>query len=277
MRNHTARQAAAAPVAGAGSTPDNDAVILAAGSGTRLGERHPKCLVMIGGRRLIDHQLDALAAVGVPRPVVVVGYERDRVCEALAGRARIVVNERYAHTNSLYSFLLAREHVAGATFVLNADVLFDPRVVELLARRRASAVACDSSSGGDAEHMKVEMRRGRLLAMSKSLDTSRCGGENLGVLRLDAATAARAFGAAETLFARGADQAWLAEAINAVACRGTVECVDVAGTPWIEIDYPEDLERARRTVWPAIAAQSGRHRMAPCWRFPLLTPEEVAA
>jgi choline kinase len=206
---------------------------------------------------------------------VVVGYERERVCAAVGDRAQIVVNDRYAQTNSMYSFLLAREHVSGGAFILNADVLFDPRVALRLARRRGSALACDSSSGHDAEHMKVEMRRGSLRLMSKSLDASRCGGENLGVLRLDAAAVLRAFAAADELVSRGEERAWLAAAINAVARHQSIECVDVAGTPWIEIDYPEDLEQARRAVWPAIAMQPGGHRMAPCWRFPLLATEDA--
>jgi choline kinase len=34
-----------------------------------------------------------------------------------------------------------------------------------------------------------------------------------------------------------------------VAIRG----VDIADLPWIEIDFPDDLERARRRVWPQIS------------------------
>jgi choline kinase len=238
-----------------------DAIILAAGAGTRLGTGRPKCLTQIGGRLLIDHQLDALAAAGVRSPVVVVGFQREQVCDALRGRARVVVNERYAETNSLYSFLLAREQVRAATFVLNADVLFDPRVAIRLARRRGSALACDSTSGHEAEHMKVEIRRGNLRSMSKTLATRRCAGENLGVLRLDARAARLAFAAAHKLIAGGDEQAWLAAAINVVARRERIECVDVAGTPWVEIDFPADLEHARGMVWPAISGSQRRRRV----------------
>jgi choline kinase len=237
-----------------------DAIILAAGSGRRLGTGRPKCLTKIGGRHLIDHQLDALAAAGVRRPVVVVGYKRDEVRAALAGRARVVVNERYARTNSMYSFLLAREHVHGTTFVLNADVLFDPVVAQRLARRAGSALACDLRSGDEAEHMKVEIRGGRLRSMSKTLVADRCHAENLGLLCLDAEAAQAAFAAAEELVAQGRERAWLADAINAVARRERIECVDVEGAPWVEIDYPGDLAHARRTVWPAIATRTRRRR-----------------
>ncbi|MEA2149815.1 MAG: hypothetical protein QOD69_1645 [Solirubrobacteraceae bacterium] len=254
-----------------------DAIILAAGSGRRLGTGRPKCLTMIGGRRLIDHQLDALAAAGVRRPVVVVGYKREQVIAALAGRARVVVNKRYAHTNSMYSFLLAREHVRGATFVLNADVLFDPLVAQRLARRPGSALACDSTSGDEDEHMKVEMADGRLRSMSKTLGTRLCAGENLGLLCLDETAAREAFEAAATLVALGGERAWLAAAINAIARRESIECVDVAGTPWVEIDFPADLAHARRTVWPAIARRSQPRRAARDWRIALAAHEGVAA
>ncbi|MEA2157471.1 MAG: hypothetical protein QOE11_3611 [Solirubrobacteraceae bacterium] len=254
-----------------------DAIILAAGAGTRLGSGRPKCLTEIGGRPLIHHQLDALAAAGVRNPVVVAGFEREQVCDALRGRARVVVNERFAETNSLYSFLLARDQVRGPAFVLNADVLFDPRVATRLARRGGSALACDSTSGDESEHMKIEVRRGRLRSMSKTLSSLRCSGENLGVLRLDAKAMRLAFAAAERLVAAGSENAWLAAAINEVARRENIDCVDVAGTPWVEIDFPADLERARALVWPAIVAGSRRRRLAVAWRHPLLAGEEALA
>ena len=81
-----------------------DALILAAGSGRRLRLNRPKCLVELGGRPLIDHQLQALAWAGVDRVVVVAGYMADDVMAALPPGLPVVVNEDYAETNSLYSF-----------------------------------------------------------------------------------------------------------------------------------------------------------------------------
>ena len=48
-----------------------DALILAAGRGTRLREGRAKCLVDLGGRPLVHHQLDALRSAGVGRFIVV--------------------------------------------------------------------------------------------------------------------------------------------------------------------------------------------------------------
>jgi MurNAc alpha-1-phosphate uridylyltransferase len=66
------------------------AMVLAAGQGKRmrpLSATIPKPLVEVGGRSLIDHCLDGLAAVGVKRAVVNVHYLADQVEKHLAGRS----------------------------------------------------------------------------------------------------------------------------------------------------------------------------------------------
>lgn len=74
------------------------AVILAAGVGSRLqtvSGGAPKCLIDIGGRALIMHQLEMLADHGVGPVIVVLGYRADEVKAVIGDRAQIVVNERY--------------------------------------------------------------------------------------------------------------------------------------------------------------------------------------
>ena len=65
------------------------AMVLAAGLGTRLKpltDDRPKALVEVGGRPLIDHVLDRLAAVGVERAVVNLHAFADRLEAHLARR-----------------------------------------------------------------------------------------------------------------------------------------------------------------------------------------------
>ncbi len=63
----------------------DQAVILAAGRGTRLGNEYtkglPKCLLELGGQTLLRHQIAALQAVGVRGIVVVTGYRKEQVEE----------------------------------------------------------------------------------------------------------------------------------------------------------------------------------------------------
>jgi molybdenum cofactor cytidylyltransferase len=54
------------------------AVLLAAGSGSRMGNR-PKCLLELGGVPLIRRQLIALSGAGVDELVVVLGHYAERI------------------------------------------------------------------------------------------------------------------------------------------------------------------------------------------------------
>jgi bifunctional UDP-N-acetylglucosamine pyrophosphorylase / glucosamine-1-phosphate N-acetyltransferase len=68
---------------------DAIAVVLAAGLGTRMKSELPKVLIPVLGRPMIEYVLDALAAVGIARTIVVVGYRAQDVQNLLAGRPGI--------------------------------------------------------------------------------------------------------------------------------------------------------------------------------------------
>ncbi len=233
------------------------AIILAAGQGRRLNGSttpRPKCLYEVGGISLLHHQLLALADAGVHDVVIVVGFQQHRIRRAADGLARFVVNERFAETNSLSSFLLARPLVDADVVVMNSDVYFHPDLLGRLSAAEGDALLYDSSSGHDHEHMKVSVHEGTLVEMSKDLPWSRTDGENVGMLRFSARTAEHLFDAGEVIVGNNGDRSWLAAAVNRVSANRPIHCIDVAGLPWVEIDFPHDLVRARNEVFPAVTA-----------------------
>lgn len=208
----------------------------------------------IGGRPLVHHQVQALARAGIDDLTIVVGYEQEQVRRSVGVHARYVTNEDYATTNSMYSFLLARPVVCDDVVVLNSDVFFHPDLLDVLLDAGADALLYDGRSGDDDEQMKIRLDGDRLVEMSKSLPVHQVSGENLGMLYLSERTANAAFDAAHTLTEEGELRAWLAMAVNAAARAHHIRCVDVDGAPWVEIDFPEDLDRARLEVYPAVAS-----------------------
>jgi choline kinase len=229
-------------------------LILAAGCGSRLAAATPKCLVEVGGRPLLLHQLEAARAAGAQRVTLVTGYGHELVRAVADDDVDIVYNDLYAETNSLYSFWLAGQKVRGDVLLLNCDVLFPQQVLSGLLACQGSSLAFDSRSGDNEEHMKVSVHDGRLLEMSKRLSVRKTHGENLGLLHLTEEVARAAFDAAARLLRRGRQRDWVGAAINVVARHHPIACVDVAGLPWVEIDYPHDLAAARTQIWPAMAA-----------------------
>jgi choline kinase len=238
-------------------------LVLAAGRGSRLGNAGhavPKCLLEIARRPLIEHQLDALAEAGVGPTIVVAGYAADEVRETVGIRAELVVNTRWNTTNSLYSLWMARDRIEEAVLILNSDVLFCPEVLDRVLAQPGDAVAFDGASGRAREQMKVRADRGRVVDMGKDLAADAVSGENVGIIKLTATTARDLFEVAERMIRSGETTHWLASAVRELAVDHSIAAVDVAGLPWIEIDFPTDLNRARKEVWPAIERATRKRR-----------------
>jgi choline kinase len=232
------------------------AVILAAGMGSRLNSMTgggSKALVDIGGRPLILHTLEALADHGVGPVLVIVGHEADKLQNVIGDRAEVLLNEQFAETNSLYSLWLARDWIKqGPLLLLNCDLFFDPRILGELLNEPGNVVAYDSTSSRGHEQTKVALRQRRVVDIGKDLPAASARGESLGLLKFDAEGTRVMLATAEQLIADGHENAWVIEATR-IACRQvTLFGLNVAGYPWAEIDFPYDLDVARREVWPLI-------------------------
>lgn len=243
------------------------AVILAAGVGSRLQSLSggkPKCLVQVGDRPIILHQLEALADHGVGPVLVVLGYRADEVKQVIGQRAETIVNDRYEDTNSLYSLRLAREWVTGPFILLNSDLFFHPDILDRLLEASGNALAYDSTSSRGREQTKVAVKERRVVDIGKDVPPGSARGESLGLLKFDAAGATAMLQLADALIRDGHEQAWVMEATRAVCQMVPISAVNIAGLAWTEIDFPYDLDVARRDVWPLI--YKARWRRQVYWK-----------
>lgn len=244
------------------------AVILAAGMGSRLKAAtggKAKALLEVGGRSLILHQLEALADHGIGPVLVVVGYQADEVRREIGDRAETLVNERYTQTNSLYSLWLARQWIKGPFVLLNCDLFFDPQILARVVEEAGNVLAYDSTSSRGREQTKVAIKQRRVVDLGKDLPASSARGESLGLLKFDEEGARAIVQMADSLVrAGGQESAWVIEATRAVCSQISIYGVNVAGEAWAEIDFPYDLDVARREVWPTI--YRGRWKKHFYWR-----------
>ncbi len=241
------------------------AIILAAGVGRRLEPRlrgKPKCLLVIGGKTLLARLLEALAAAAVREAVVVVGHGAEAVRDAIgasqAGVAvRYVVNPDY-RKGAILSLWCAREELDDDVLVMDADVLCPPALVaRLVASPHPSCFLLDGRVMPSGEEQILMARGGRVhdiaktRAIASSYDTY---GESVGFLKVarDAAPILRA--ALDAAVAAGRDDIEHEQVFPELMRQCVVGYERIDGTPWIEIDFPEDIERAEREVLPRIAA-----------------------
>lgn len=230
------------------------AVILAAGNGTRMGRLtadRPKAMLEVAGRPLIERQIEALASFGVNDVTVVVGYQQERLRDHLGGRVHYIENPSYKTTNSLYSLWLARERLVNGAIVMNADILVTPELLgRLMEAPVEDAALIDPSSELGAEEMKVKTWLGFAVDFGKDLPAKESNGENVGILKFGVAGGRRLARHLDTLVALGNTKAWAPAAFRVLAQEWPIRAIPTGDARWTEIDFPDDLERARQLVAP---------------------------
>jgi L-glutamine-phosphate cytidylyltransferase len=239
------------------------ALILAAGRGTRIrsihGER-PKCLISCDGETILDHQINGLLDAGIREIGIVVGYESHQILDHVSaryrhdiGRFQFIVNPLFEKTNNIYSVWVARTWLRGSPFIcLNADVLCDPEIL-----RPAVAATAPISMIVDPEWrdetMKVIIRNGRVIRMSKAITRDQFSGTYIGITTFSAEVQPRFFRTMDKLISAGKVNEFFNVAVQDLADEGVVVgSTSTAGIPWAEIDDPTDLAFARENVFPRL-------------------------
>lgn len=246
------------------------AIILAAGRGSRLAlhnpDGHPKCLMRFGGRSLLARHLEVLHRLGVPRADLVLGFEADRILEhvaTLSARPEVAFhfNPRYEQ-GSVLSLLAAADTLRGGapSLIMDADVLYHPDILRRLAETRIeNCYLLDRDFAPGDEPVKIAVRDGHMVEFRKRLPPGLRHdllGESVGFFRFGPAMGEALARECERYEAEGLGDAPHEEALRdlLLARPDDFGYEDVTGLPWIEIDFPEDVERAAEEVLPAIRA-----------------------
>ncbi len=128
------------------------AVVMAAGKGTRMKSELPKVLIPVCGRPMIDYVLDALAAAGIDRTIVVVGYRAADVQQALAERRDVQFALQEQQLGTGHAVMMCRpllaEHDGPVLIVAGDSPLVQPASLRaLLADFAARPAACILGTG----------------------------------------------------------------------------------------------------------------------------------
>jgi choline kinase len=233
------------------------AILLAAGVGKRLTGAHdgPKVLLEFGGSTLIERHLAALSANGVTDIVVNVGHEAQALRAVLNGRADSIDNPDYRR-GSLVSLWVQRDLLrSGRTvLVMDGDVLYDRRMIERLLSGKGDAVLLvDRELEPGDEPVKVCFRDGMMVDFRKRPEHDHdWHGESVGFFKFSPAMAAALADACDAYVAAGRLDVEYEEAIRDLMLTDPdrFSHLDVTDLPWTEIDFPEDVEKARRVILP---------------------------
>ena len=227
-------------------------VILAAGRSSRLYPLTidtPKPLLEIGDQSIIERSLQLMQDAGISDVVVVVGFQQEKVRQALADRVRFVVNPFYATTNNMASLWFAIPEMQGEDFIyVHGDVIYHESLLERMVKdptKHGISLLIDYGPV-DEEAMKVRTSGGNFVESSKDIPLSEAAGEWTGLTRFSASATTELSNTIEALLLSGAYQRYDTAAFNQLAQNNMpFHLLATDGLPWCEIDTKEDLDRAR--------------------------------
>ena len=224
------------------------AVILAAGMGTRLGRPFPKPLTPLSdGRTIMRQQMENLTAVFGDdlRISTVVGFKLDLILEAFPD-VNYIYNEAYDQTNTNRSLLKAlRLSSAGGVLWMNGDVVFDPAVLSAVRSHivaEQSFICVNTAAVGEEEVKYTIDSNGLVAQLSKQVVDAR--GESVGINYVSAQDKATLI----TRLAECVESDYFERGIElAIEKDGmSVLPVDIGEMFAVEVDFEEDLDRANK-------------------------------
>ncbi|MCZ2403451.1 phosphocholine cytidylyltransferase family protein [Paenarthrobacter sp. Z7-10] len=228
------------------------AVILAAGMGTRLARPHPKSLTELrDGRTIMHQQVQNLqrAFAKKLRLTVVVGYKLEQILEHVP-HASFVYNENFDQTNTSKSLLKAlRNSGKGGVLWMNGDVVFDPQILEMLRpyiKEDRSFVTVDVSSVSDEEVKYTVDEGGFINSLSKAVPSTEAKGEAVGINYVSSKDKKRL----RKRLVEVPEQEYFEGGIELTIQQDGIQWlpIDISEFYAVEVDFPDDLIRANDSI-----------------------------
>jgi len=107
-----------------------------------------------------------------------------------------------------------------------------------------------------AEEMKVKVKDELVVDISKEMDPFDADGENVGIVKFSASGAKLLIGYMDQLISNGGANEWAPRAFLEFSRYHPLHALSTRGLPWIEIDFPEDYERAVDDIFPKLSIQA---------------------
>jgi len=251
-------------------------IYLAAGVCQRLRPltyKTNKCLVQIGEKTLIEHFLDGIAEwPDIAGVHIVIGHCAEQIKKKIGSRykgisIKYLYNPFYSVTGAAQSLWLAKDVFnKNKCLIVEGDHFMDKRLLQKLAGSPyENCLLVDDSeelefaeetivigAGGIVNKLAWDSS-GNLGYIKSDIPKPLIIGEAVFVIKLGK-DASRVFSAEleQYLLEEGPSKKEIPEVLNRTFKICDTQYISTEGLPWIEIDFPKDLDRARNEIYPRI-------------------------
>ena len=243
------------------------AIILAAGIGKRLGkksENSPKSLLKFNGISLLERHFKLLQYFQVEEVIIVVGYESQMIKDEinrlnLNHWVKTIYNPNFTQ-GSVVSLWYAREILEQENnlLVMDADVLYDYRILErLINTSNENCLLLDRDFEPGVEPVKICVKDNLIVEFRKEINPDikyDLWGESVGFFRFSGEGLNKLVKRANFYIENSLENEPYEDIIRDLLLEKPeiFGYEDITGFSWIEIDFAEDIIKAKGEILPQI-------------------------
>ena len=240
-----------------------EAVILAAGMGTRLSDAmagKPKGFIIFDRYPIIEESVRKLLKQGVEKIWIVTGYQPhnfENLIDKYPRSVQTIWNPEFENSGTMYSLYCARDYVKGAFLLLESDIIYEQKALSELINSPSEECILLSGFTQSGDEVFVETKDNCLVCMSK--DQSQLGdkpsGELVGIVKLSPKLFFCMQQHAKDHFAHSLFYDYETEALVAAGKEIDIDCLVLEDLVWAEIDDEVHLQRAKDEIYPIIKSR----------------------
>ena len=222
-----------------------DALILAAGQGTRLGlNDSQKCLIAFGTSSLIEYQIKCLNELGIKNIHIITGYFPEKIKSKIGDSANYIQNPEFSSTNNICSILCAKNFMSDDFICIYGDLFFDKKILKNCLSSTKDIVLTVEKNLRE-ETSRVKIKDNKITLVNKNINFNEADGNFIGMAKFSKNITKKLFNSIEKI-AKNDSQSYYTSAIEDLIQNGTdVHFVTTENLSWMDIDTPDDLIHAQ--------------------------------
>jgi len=231
------------------------AIIMAAGKGSRLGELtkdKPKSFLEIKGKKLIEYNIEMLHKYGITDIIIVIGYRDQDFVELTKDiqGIRLVYNPFYEMVNVLGSFWVAQDELVDDFIYMHADTICAESIFESLLEVDGDIVLPVDLKPCDDEAMKVKVDGEYVVQITKNMPCGESAGEFIGIAKVKKGVLKDLKEESTQLMREKEFSSYFEAAVQRIINKEKylIKKIDTRNAFWAEIDFEEDYINAKQNI-----------------------------
>lgn len=225
------------------------AIILAAGKATRLlplTKDTPQCLLKVGEKTILELQIQTLKKAGIEEIIVVTGHLSDKVerfCDQK--KVKFLYNPFYEVSGMAASLWVAKQEMKDDFIFLYSDILFEATTLEELIKKQTDICLAIKKNGLRDEAEKVTEKDDLITNIGKA-KTEKDNGEFIGLAKFSKSGSEKLIKILDKKVKQNLNTTFIELISELINKEEVVNSCDIKNSNFIDIDFPEQIEEAKK-------------------------------